>query len=117
MKRWSRRVLAVIVGLSLGWYAAGWMPAAIRAEAVTPHAERQAGGHGTAGGDAHATAPAKELVPQTEHAAWFGTLLIAIIGLFGAAVVLGIPAMKLRTPEAPEPMDTAPAHDAGGHEH
>ena len=53
-----------------------------------------------------ALAAAGQLVPQPEDIPWFGPMLYVVVGLFVAAVVLGIPALKMRGPEPVDPADT-----------
>lgn len=134
MKRFTRRAAAVVVGIVLGWYVAGVVsvgespvaapgPGASYAQASdTPphdahgdHADTADEGYGTP--DAHgahdtdaehdaALAAAGQLVPGPQDIPWFRPMLYVAAGLFVAAIVLGIPALKLRGPEVPDPADT-----------
>jgi hypothetical protein len=61
-----------------------------------------------------------KLVPRHEDVTWVPYVVISAAGLFVAAIVLGIPAERIRGPLPPDPADTH-AHDAhddhahGGH--
>ncbi len=128
MKRFTRMVIATAVGLFLGWYVAGIVPEMTVSRAqdidhrvgdssVQRHAQNP--GHGspvTAGGD-HArpgngganlddhhdpaVEAAKLLVPGSEDMPWFGSVMAVVLGLFVAAVVLGVPVLKLRRDQSP----------------
>jgi len=133
MKRFTRRSAAAVVGLVLGWYVAGIVfvggPSVVgpgvnyahasdaahdsnddhhhAPVAEDPHGTHDApGAHGDAAEHDAALAAAGQLVPQQEDIPWFGPVLYVAGGLFVAAVVLGIPALKLRGPEPPDPADT-----------
>lgn len=84
------------------------------------HDEHAAAGgdHGHAGdhgdhGDTGIIA-AQQLVPSQRDVPWLGGVLAAVVLLFIAAVVLGIPALRLRGPLPPDPAE-ALAHDEGHH--
>ena len=62
--------------------------------------------HGGGHDDDAALAAAGQLVPGPGDIPWFRPVLYVAGGLFVAAVVLGIPALKLRGPEPPDPADT-----------
>lgn len=103
IRRITVRLTAIAAGLALGWYAAGlaFPPSVIAAD---PHAA--AGSHGEAHHDADAAiASATHLVPTgvEGHAAaptWYRGVVGGAAALFVAAVVLGVPAAKLKTPPA-----------------
>jgi hypothetical protein len=124
MNRLTRRTVSAIAGVVLGWYVAGVVPTSGPLTLASPsmaedthhapagHTPSGAEGHGLTAPDSHsndhdgsdpALAAANLLVPQAEDIRWYKPVLIAIVGLFVAAVVLGIPALKLRGPEPPDP--------------
>ena len=129
-RRFFRRMLAVTLGLALGWICAGMLPtlqtsyAADGAEGPStdvaeyesevadgpdtdlhpdqgdghgPQADshQEAGGHhgdGTLDGGQQA---ASKLIPLPADGQWYSKVLVVAGGLFGLAVMLGYPAMKL----------------------
>ena len=126
MKRFTRRTLAAIVGLALGWLVAGMVPGLGTSLAESP-AESH-GHHASHGDDGHANESdvhdthgqsgdhgehdaaldaARLLNPEWGDIGWYPPVLAVAGGLFLAAVVLGVPAMKLR---GPEPADPAADH-------
>ena len=95
MKPITRRTIAAVGGLLLGWLAAGFVPGLT----LSPlHAEEQP--HHDAGRDA-----ADLLVPAPDHVGWYKPVVWTIIGLFSAAVLIGIPTKKLKGPEPVEEHD------------
>ncbi len=73
------------------------------------HAAHDSGHNASVQGDDHHGAnPATALAPHRQPIPLLGPVLIAAAFLFVAAVVLGIPVMKLKGPEPPDPA-------AGGH--
>ena len=105
MKRMSRRLIAVMLGLALGWYSAALLRVETASFASGEHAGAAADAHGTAAdhgadGAGHA---AEALVPQGDRIPWLGAVRNGVIALFVAAVVIGIPVMKLKGPEPPDP--------------
>ena len=77
----------------------------------TPGAQH--GAHDEHGVDAvhdAALAAAGQLVPRPEDITWYRSVLCVAGGLFVAAVVLGIPALKMRGPEPTDPPDPADTH-------
>lgn len=74
--------------------------------------EHQEEGHSEAGAVA-----AKQIVPEPEQIQWFPRVLWIAAALFVAAVVLGIPALKIRGPLPPDPADSHDAHSAHGDHH
>lgn len=130
MNRITRRTIAAAGGLCLGWFAAGYIPALtathLHAE-DRPHHETEVTDHASATNDhaapdtdhrataaAHHADPGRDaanlLVPANEDVGWYRPMLFTIGGLFAAAVLIGVPMMKLK---APEP--AAAAHDADAH--
>lgn len=124
MRRILFKTFAVVLGLALGWYVAGSMTGpSFAGDAATGHGETS---HVAAGHDPHSgshddasLAAAQMLVPRPGDADWYSTVLKIAAGLFIAAVVLGIPAMKLKGPEpAEQPAgDDHHSHDAGHGSH
>lgn len=68
--------------------------------------------HGADAGHDAALTAAGQLVPQSQDIPWFRPVLYVAAGLFVAAIVLGIPALKLR---GPEPADAAADHSSSSH--
>ena len=110
MKRFSRRSIGLVIGLCLGWYAAGvWGPDAFGPEAgfadeggdhdhlVAPadgdknatDGAKQEPGHHKTGGDHHHGA-ADNLVPHEGDVPFYGSVLFWTAGLFVAAIVVGV---------------------------
>ena len=103
MKRFTRRMVAIATGLSIGWIAAGWRTTGSFSfagdEPATPHhgADHTSGSH--VGADQQtvtALAPHGEVV-------WLRPMLTAVVVLFIAAIVLGATALALKGPDPPEP--------------
>ncbi len=138
MKRITRRMVAGAIGLVVGWHAAGLVSVlgpgvsfASDAQHGASDVPEAANGHGDSGGKhadqgasaGHASsvgghdeydaayAAAQQLVPRPEDVSWYGCVVRVIAGLFVAAVVLGIPALKLRGPELPDPAAAAHGDD------
>lgn len=112
IKRWQRRSLAIVAGLALGWFAAGFLPSSIGA--AESH-EAAAPATGMADSEHGGVTPADELVPAQESVTWLKPVLAGVVGLFAAACALGIPAQRWK---AAQPSVPAPVHDAhGGHGH
>ena len=110
MKRFTRRILGVVAGLALGWYAQGVVSMAQNHDATsTPNVEQShvtsatGNDHSREGDQGHGDNPATTLRPHQPHIPWLTPVLVAAAGLFAAAVVLGIPAMKIRGPDPPDP--------------
>lgn len=106
MRRMTRRVIGLAVGLVLGWSAAGYISQGLAGDmgltsksTVAAHAAVH-DDHGDAA--AHA---AGMLVPAA--AAWFPAVCTGTVVLFVLAVLLGVPALALKAPEPPDPA----AHD------
>lgn len=103
-------------GLCLGWYFAGLaLPTATLA--YDGHGHVAAAGHGGGHGDNAAIHAAEALRPTPDQVRWYPAVVKTAVGLFVAAVILGIPAMKLRGPEPAEPPEHADSagHDDHGH--
>lgn len=110
MKRTIARVLGISLGIALGWVAAGQLPDVSATFAEDTHAAtgkhaadpaRDGTAHGPQGADAGQRA-ARQLVPGPQDAPFYGPMLWAVAALFILAVVLGLPALKLRGPDPPE---------------
>ncbi len=107
------RLTAIAAGLALGWHAAGlaFPPGAVAADTYAP-----ASSHGETHHDADAAvASATQLVPTGAdgHAAaptWYRGVVGGAAGLFVAAVVLGVPAAKLKTSPPPQPANSTATH-------
>lgn len=164
MKRIVRRSLAIVVGLALGWIAAGVAmnsgvsatlasdeaPAeakpvpASEEPAVVPHSDAPAGekphavkaqehpagpvahpsdNHENHNAHAEGHDPAivamQSLKPTPDQIFWYPNVLLAIAGLFLAAVTIGMISLKIRGPLPPDPADTHDdhTHDDHGHGH
>jgi hypothetical protein len=89
MKRMTRRTLGIALGLTLGWLAAGYIPASFDTPAGTPtygHVE-----HGADTGEhKHEATSANQLVPHHGDAPFQHTVLWLIGGLFAGACVVGL---------------------------
>ena len=121
MKRLTRRTLAIVLGLALGWWCAGLAPqippavgVSFAEEAHDTSASDHAAKHGQEDPHDSGHSGANELVPKEGDTPWFKPVIIATMSLFLAAIVLGIPALKLRGPEPPDPAD-ASTHDHDEH--
>ena len=109
MKRLTR-TLAIVMGLGLGWWVAGLAPQILPGVEAS-FADQDEHGQASEGQSVeHEDSAASELVPEKKDAPFYKPVLWAIVGLFIAAVVLGIPALKLRGPEPPDPA-AAHGHD------
>lgn len=113
MKRLTRRTLGAVLGLILGWLAAGlvYPVGSVSLAADAPHAENDA--HHDDHAHGHHDTYATKLVPHDAegHAAtpdWFGTVIKLIAALFVAAIVIGIPALRAK---GGDPAGLASAHD------
>lgn len=106
MRRMTRRVIGLAVGLVLGWSAAGYISQGVAGD-MDLTSKSTAAAHGAVHddhGDAAADAAGK-LVPA--EAAWFSGVGTGAVVLFVLAVLLGVPALALKAPEPPDPA----AHD------
>jgi hypothetical protein len=135
MKRWLRRTLAVVVGLSLGWLAAGFLPSSLSA---TPNESRPEGHvhpstqpaaaaelthepavEGESGEHDAGLAAAQNLVPAPGSTPWLRPVLFGIAGLFVAALVVGLAvrAWGIRDPSiVATEEDQKAAHDDHAHD-
>ena len=106
MSRFTRRTLGAAVGIVLGWCAAGvissYMPIGISL-AGTP-AEKHSDPHDGASATTEQDDHLDRLVPQ-EKPVWLRTVIWSTAALFGGAVLLGIPALKIRGTESPDPAE------------
>lgn len=102
MRRMTRRVIGLAVGLVLGWSAAGYISQGVAGDMDLTSKSTAAvhDDHGDAAADA-----AGKLVPA--ETAWFSGVGTGAVVLFVLAVLLGIPALALKAPEPPDPA----AHD------
>ena len=112
MFRLTRRTPWILVGLSLGWYAAGlplFCGTSVAGESALheEHGSSTHDGHDDEAGDSdHAV---RHLVPRYKPG-WLRPVLWTIAGLFVAAVLLGPLSLRLRGPEPPDPAE-AHGHD------
>jgi hypothetical protein len=107
------RMLGVLVGLTLGWYAAGlaFPPGVIASDAHTATNGAAMVHHD----DDPAIAAAAHLVPTDVHGqvaapTWYRGVLSGAAGLFIAAVALGVPVTRLKTPPPTERAASSHAH-------
>ena len=114
MNCFTRRALGVGLGLCIGWYVAGLIgfanASAERGEGPT-HASIP-DDHGSAHGG-HAN-PALELKLDANASIGVTPIRNGIIALFVAAILLGIPTLKLRGTDPPDPEEHL-AHGHDGH--
>ena len=111
MKRFTRRMLVVMAGLVLGWYTAALVPTgtasasggAIGADAAGRTIQDEAGHSSSEGHSDEGLTATEALRPSRCEIAWLRPVMIGIGTLFAGAVVLGIPAMKVRGPDLPNP--------------
>lgn len=168
MHRTTRRILALALGLTLGWCAAGFLPQSMgpasttlaedmtsaapgdaaaapgskasstnAAKGVVADGHDHAAAAATGGHDAAAPGPrafhegdrdavhaqgahesqglqaANMLEPQGTDLNWYGRVILAIVGLFIAALALGSLALAFQGEPPPDPADDAHGHDAG----
>jgi len=107
MRRMTRRVIGLAVGLVLGWSAAGYISQGLAGD-MDLTSKSTAAAHGEVH-DGHGDVAAKAagvLMPATA-AAWLLGVCTGAAVLFVLAVLLGIPALALKAPEPPDPA----AHD------
>ncbi len=137
LRRLLLRSVAVTCALILGYVAGGLVDQpldstpAYASDAKPASAQRDHHDHddhaahekhaGSDHGSAHAAGPkAVDLIkPNLTEAPFYPFVLKLAVGLFAAAIVLGIPALKLRGPEPVEADDHHDdhAHDDHGHAH
>ena len=107
MKRFTRRMIAVVLGLVLGWWAAAFVPmgATIFAGDDQSSGPASLGGHGDGDADHEddGKQAAEDLIPHRNQIPWLRQVIFGVVALFVAAIVLGIPAMKLKGPDPPDP--------------
>ncbi len=103
-----------MLGLCLGWMVAGLAyPPGNVSLAASAAAETDGHGHAEAVDHDEGLKAASGLVPRDAqgHAAtpaWFGTVVKLIVGLFVAAIVIGVPALRAK---GGDPAGLATAHD------
>ena len=111
MRRWTRRVLGLIVGFGLGWYVAGYLPmdtASFASQAehghgAADHASTKSHAGGVDHGHDQGTDAARTLTPTNTEIPWLIPVRNGIIALFVLAVVLGWSVLKLKAPDPPDP--------------
>ena len=115
MNRFTRRTLGIGMGLCIGWYMAGLVGFA---DASAEHGADQTQADKSADhGSAHDKRPNPALALRTnpKSAVWLAPVRNGIIALFGLAIILGIPTLKLRGPDPPDPAEHL-AHGDDDHE-
>ena len=116
MKRFSRKTLALVAGLAIGWYLAGvvspHLPFVHVSYAEDSHGNMKSKQHKSEHGPYDKAA--KLLVPARHDATWFKPVLWSTIALFAAGLTLGSLALTLRGPEPPNAA-SAHGHDADDH--
>ena len=109
-KRSFRKMIAIMLGLFLGWMAADvafeQLPSAAYGASTGPGAVVEA---------ENDVKQAMEALKPTAASPWQGKLIRARILLFLAAVALGPIAQSLKSPEPPEP-DEHHGHDDHSHD-
>jgi hypothetical protein len=108
------------MGASLAFEQAGESPHAQTGRAADqPHSDRGALPPSSYEGHLDHSSPhendALPLVPKPHDMTWFRAVVWSAAGLFVAAIVLGIPALKLKGEEPPEPV-AGHDDDHSGHE-
>lgn len=115
MKRSLRRIIGVVIGLALGWWAAGFLPGSLSAEPAghgnnAPASKQHDAAHvadsAVKGHDAHHEADAgliaaRQLVPTCEQAPWLRPVLLGVGGLFAAAILIGVPLARMKPKAEP----------------
>lgn len=139
VKRFAVKFVAAVLGLWLGWQAAGVAMTQVpgpeqafvrQATATATLAAKEAAPAGDAGkaakegaktGGADHPESTHLLKPGQGQTPWYGQVKFWIAGLFVLAAIIGPLAMKLKTPEPPDPADAHGhddhAHDDHGHGH
>ena len=128
MKRFTRRLIAVVLGLSLGWYAAAEGPTWFNPEpgyAHEGHATAEtAQGAGEQGESNKGHGTADHLVPEREDASFMGMVLWIGVALVASAVVVGVflralgeedPGVQASADDAREAHHDDHGHDDHGH--
>lgn len=130
MARKYRISLAIVLGLALGWTAAGYLQghlpgtvASVMAAETPADADSHAGPVHHDAADEHdeyhdlgeGRAQAQRLVPR-EATDWYRPVLNIAAALFIAALVIGSSVLALKGPDAPDPADHHDDHgDHGEH--
>jgi len=105
MKIAWRRIMIVVVGLLLGWWAAGVVDFTPQVDAATEEAPHQ---------DVHAAEAAHQdanqqaadaLVPRDDDSqkaapSWYRLVVYAAAGLFVAAILIGVPIVRRQASDA-----------------
>lgn len=99
-KKLGFRTMGVVLGLWLGWQAAGFA----EGDGESPVGEAN---HG----ESHL---AEALTPSDASSAWYPAVIVAVIAIFVAAIVIGRPAMQMKGDEPVEEDDHG--HDDHGHD-
>ena len=119
MRRTLRRFWAITLGLALGWYAAGLLPGDFDSPPQAIAAGSASSSGAAADGKSKAPDPgeaaAAKLTPESlpQQAPFFSAVVFGTVGLFVAAVVLGVPALALKGEDPSDPADTH-GHDESG---
>ena len=101
-----RRAFGVAVGLTLGWLAQGYitqLSTPAMAADMTNGQQHAADGVGVTT-DAR-FAGAEQLMPSGDDMRGFAVLAVCVLGLFGAAIVIGAPALSFADRSRPDPAD------------
>lgn len=127
LKRAMRRTVGAAVGLMLGWLAAGAVYPPGTLAAATLGSDAKPGHHAGHDDDHHMDAgqqAARQLAPIDDHGhaatpAWFSRVVTGIAVLFGAAILIGVPALAMRGADpgsqASAEDQAAARHDDHGH--
>lgn len=107
MKKITRRVLGIAVGLTLGWLAQGYsaqllapsMASAADAASSLPQRPEQ-----DSSVDAQ-FAGAEQLFPSSQDLEGFAVFATLALGLFGIAIVIGVPAASFADRSRHDPAD------------
>lgn len=106
MKKIRRRVLGVMVGLTLGWLAQGYSAQLfVPSEAL---AQQPAGIEPARTDGERVDAPyagAEQLLPSGDDMRGFHILVTMTLCLFGAAIVVGVPALSFADRSRHDPAD------------
>ncbi|MBL4701407.1 MAG: hypothetical protein JKX85_09135 [Phycisphaeraceae bacterium] len=101
-----KRIIGIIVGLSLGWLAAGY----VSANTASPKHDAHAQVTSDHSQEHHALAVEQITQGAVEGAPWLPCILVVTVGLFGGAIFVNL--MGWAKPELAEDDD---GHDADHH--